>query len=105
MPTKEPFSGAIIINEKPIYIYVVRGDVNDLLMYLKWDGKNFNERLILITESLRYLQPLIVNLKKSKTRVITDINLNSRVDVIQSQFYFFDENDKLIRDTKVKNKT
>ena len=105
LPTKEPFSGAIIINEKPIYIYVVRGDVNDLLMYLKWDGKNFNERLILITESLRYLQPLIVNLKKSKTRVITDINLNSRVDVIQSQFYFFDENDKLIRDTKVRNKT
>ena len=37
-----------IINEKPIYIYVVRGDVNDLLMYLKWDGKNFNERLIII---------------------------------------------------------
>lgn len=39
MPKREPFSGAIQFQSKPIYVYVVRGDVNDLLMYLKWKGQ------------------------------------------------------------------
>src|SRR5690625_4599800 len=29
----DPFSGTLMINGKPMYVYVVRGDVNDLLMY------------------------------------------------------------------------
>ena len=58
LPTQEPFSGAIQFRGKPIYVYVVRGDVNDLLMYLKWSGKYFDERLIVITESIRHLQPI-----------------------------------------------
>ena len=44
---KNHLVGRSNFNGKPIYVYVVRGDVNDLLMYLKWDGKNFNERLII----------------------------------------------------------
>ena len=36
LPTQEPFSRAIEFQGKPIFVYVVRGDVNDLLLYLKY---------------------------------------------------------------------
>jgi len=48
LPVQDPFSGAIQFQGKPIYVYVVRGDVNDLLMYLKWKGKHFNNRALLL---------------------------------------------------------
>lgn len=69
LPSSEPFSGAIEFKGKVIYVYVVRGDVSDLLMYSKWCGKNFNERIIIITESIRHLQPLKLIIKNFKLRV------------------------------------
>lgn len=52
LPTQEPFSGAIDYKGKPIYVYVVRGDVNDLLMYLKWRGKKIMNDLLLLLRQL-----------------------------------------------------
>jgi hypothetical protein len=104
-PTPEPFSGAIEFQDKLIYVYVVRGDFNDLLMYLKWEGNNFNERLIVVTESLRYLQPLIVNATKFKTRAIIDMDLRDSVEDIQNQFYFIAKNGEFQRDTEVSGET
>ena len=36
-----------------MYIYVLRGDIQDLMVFLKW--REFNERMIIITESLPHL--------------------------------------------------
>ena len=75
LPTQEPFSGVIQFQGRPIYVYVLHGDINDLLIYLKWGGKHFNERLIIITESIRHLQPLKVTAKTLKVRVAVDVDL------------------------------
>ncbi|KRG16856.1 hypothetical protein ACA29_02965 [Lederbergia galactosidilytica] len=56
IPTPNPFIGAIEFNQAPLYVYVVRGDTNDFLMYLKWKNKPFNERLIVIAEEIRHLE-------------------------------------------------
>ncbi|MBO1913269.1 hypothetical protein J4G37_51725, partial [Microvirga sp. 3-52] len=79
---------------KPIYVYVVRGDVNDLLMYLKWSGKHFNERLIIITESIKHLQPLKISAETLKVRVALDQDLHDHIEDLQKIFYFLDESGK-----------
>ena len=75
LPTQEPFSGAIQFQGERIYVYVVRGEVNDLLMYLKWRGQHFDERLIVITESIRHLQLLKSIADTLKVRVTVDVDL------------------------------
>lgn len=90
LPTPEPFSGAIEFKGKPIYVYVVRGDVSDLLMYLKWRRKNFNDRIIIITESIRHLQPLKLIIENFKLRVTVDKDLGGNSKVDQKSFYFMD---------------
>jgi hypothetical protein len=77
-------------------MYVVRGDVKDLLMYLKWSGKNFNERLIIITESIRHLQPLKVIAETLKLRVALDVDLRDDNEGFQKLFYLLDEFGKFI---------
>ncbi|MBO0589408.1 hypothetical protein [Sporosarcina sp. E16_8] len=88
LPTQDPFSGAIEFKGKPIYVYVVRGDVSDLLNYLKWRVQHFNERLIIVAESLQHLQSIIVNIVKIKVRVIIDMDMRGEVDDVQSQLYY-----------------
>lgn len=100
LPTQEPFSGAIQFHGKPIYVYVVRGDVNDLLMYLKWGGKHFNERLIIITESIRHLQPLKVTAETLKLRVAVDVDLRDDIEDLQKLFYFLDESGEFISEVE-----
>ena len=101
LPTQEPFSGAIQFHGKPIYVYVVRGDVNDLLMYLKWSGKHFNERLIIITESIRHLQPLKVTAETLKVRVAVDADLWDDFEELQKHFYFLDKSGEFVSEVKV----
>jgi len=100
LPTQEPFSGVIQFQDKPIYVYVVRGDVNDLLMYLKWNGKNFNERLIIVAESIKHLQPLKVSAATLKLRVALDVDLRAGVKDLQKLFYFLGESGEFIREGK-----
>lgn len=73
-PATEPFIGSIFYQERPIYIYVLRGDIQDLMVFLKW--REFNERMIIITESLPHLQPLLMG-KELKLRVTTDTDLKA----------------------------
>lgn len=96
LPTQEPFSGVIQFQGKPIYVYVVRGDVNDLLMYLKWNGKNFNERLIIVAESIKHLHPLKVSAATLKLRVALDVDLRDEIKDLQKLFYFLDESGEFI---------
>ena len=96
LPTQEPFSGAIRFQGRPIYVYVLRGDVNDLLMHLKWNGKHFNERLIIITELIRQLQPLKVTAETLKVRIALDVDLQDDIGDLQKLFYFLDESGEFI---------
>src|SRR5690625_1159580 len=73
MPAPSPFIGGIKFRNNLFYVYVVRGDIQDLLLHLKWQASN--ERLIIVTESLNHLQPLNVYAKDLKARVTTDDDL------------------------------
>ena len=75
---------------------MVRGDVNDLLMHLKWIGKHFNERLIIITELIRHLQPLKVTAETLKVRIALDVDLQDDIGDLQKLFYFLDESGEFI---------
>ncbi|WP_252502739.1 hypothetical protein [Sporosarcina sp. Marseille-Q4943] len=98
LPTHDPFSGAIQFQGKRIYVYVVRGEVNDLLMYLKWSGKHFDERLIVVTESIRHLHPLRPIADTLKMRITIDVDLLKNIDDFQNLFYFVDEDGKLVNE-------
>lgn len=95
-PTQEPFSGAIQFQGKSIYVYVVRGEVKDLLMYLKWRGKHFDERLIVITESIRHLEPLKPITGTLKMRATVDVDLLKGIEDLHNLFYFVDGNGKFV---------
>lgn len=91
LPAIDPFVGAIKINDKLMYVYVVRGDLNDIMMYLKWNP--FKERLILITESLLYLEQLKPFLHDMKVRVILDESILDKGSQLNNSFYMFEENE------------
>ncbi|MFS0689003.1 hypothetical protein AB1K89_07165 [Sporosarcina sp. 179-K 8C2 HS] len=97
-PTQEPFIGAIQFQGKQIYVYVVRGEINDLLMYFKWNGKHFDERLIVITESIKHLQPIKPIANTLKMRVTVDGDLLKDIEDTQNPFYFFDENGQFVNE-------
>ncbi|KRG13896.1 hypothetical protein ACA30_13245 [Virgibacillus soli] len=88
IPTPNPFIGAIEFNQAPLYVYVVRGDTNDFLMYLKWKNKPFNERLIVIAEEIRHLEILRASLQPLKVRVALDRDLLQETKHVQNLFYF-----------------
>lgn len=87
----EPFIGSIMINNKPMYVYVVRGDLNDITMYLKWN--TLNERLIIITESLSHLEQLKPYLHNVKLRVILDNCVIDKNKPLNQSFYLLDDNE------------
>lgn len=90
LPAVKPFVATLMINGKPMYVYVVRGDVNELLLYLKWN--NFNERLIIVTESLTHLEQLKPFLHNIKLRVILDSSILNENEEINNAFYLFKDN-------------
>ncbi|MCI2257206.1 hypothetical protein L2D08_23115 [Domibacillus sp. PGB-M46] len=79
-PASEPFVGSVFVQNNPIYIYVLKGDIQDLMMYLKW--KAFDGRIIIITESLSYLH-LLELWEDLKVRAVLEHELrNSRIEEI-----------------------
>lgn len=87
-PAIDPFMGAITINQKPMYVYVVRGDLNDIMMFLKWNP--LHERLIIITESLSFLGELKPYLHNIKLRVILDNSVVDKKQPMNKSFYLFE---------------
>jgi len=87
LPAPPPFIGTILFQEKPLYVYVVRGKIEDLLMYLKWHS--LRERMIIITESLHHLEPFNMFASELKVRVTTDLDLKGDFDEL---FYQWTEN-------------
>lgn len=103
-PTPEPFSGAIGFKGKSIYVYVVRGDVSDLLMYLKWKDKKNNDRFVIVTESIQHLKELKLNAKILKLRVALDKDLLGNIKSHQNLFYFFEESVGYVKEIEVEGK-
>lgn len=87
--TPKPFIGSIQIGNNLFYVYVIRGDANELLTYLKWNKDIFNKRLIIAAESLRHMEPLKEALAKLKVRVVLDDDLTANQEGdIPANFYF-----------------
>ena len=97
LPAPEPFIGAINYNGTPLFIYVTRGDINDLLMFLKWQNKSFSDRIIVITESLENLHSLKLYIKNKRIRMTTDGELFQR-EGIQNLFFFLDDNGDFVKE-------
>ncbi len=88
LPTPNPFIGAIQFRRSFLYVYVVRGEINDFLMHMKWKGESFNERLIIIAEDIRHLKLLKHALLPLKARVVLDSDLLADEAHVQNIFYF-----------------
>lgn len=78
VPAPSPFVGAVSFKGNLFYVYVVRGDMQDMLTYLKW--RTFNERMLIVTESLSHLQPLNAFAPDLKVRVTTDQDLRGGLE-------------------------
>jgi len=91
LPTPEPFSAAINFKDRPIYVYVARGDLSDFFMYLKWSSKKNNERIIIITESFRHLQQLKLKEESIKLRFSLDMDLQNNVADFRKNLYLIDK--------------
>ncbi len=97
VPTVDPFISSFTRNNSPMYVYVARGDTNDLLMFLKWN--DFNERLFIVTESLSHLKMLKLNLKNIKVRVALDEELLSlEGGDVRQRFYYLNENGEWLKE-------
>lgn len=86
-PAPNPFVSAIENNNNIIYVYVLKGDIGDLLRYLKWELKSYH-RIIIVTESVDLLQPLDLYIKDLKLRVVLEKDLinNEMNEVIFYQY-------------------
>lgn len=76
LPSPDPFVGTLRMNGNEFYVYVTRGNTEDLMMFLKW--KSFSGRMIIITETLNYLKPVEAFLLGLKVRVLTDRELKEK---------------------------
>lgn len=91
LPAPKPFLGSIEFNGHLFYVYVVRGDINEFLMYLKWRESSFNKRMIVIAESLRHLESLKPSLEPFKIRLVLDQDLAKETEELQNYFYYLDK--------------
>jgi len=99
IPTPEPFTIAIQFNNQPMYVYVVRGGVQDMLMYLKWQSHTFQGRMIVIAESIQHVQPLLMPARDIKLRITTDEDLLTAED-IQNMFYYVDNDGNIVKEDR-----
>jgi len=86
LPCASPFTGAIFFKEKPYYVYAVRGDMEDLLSFMKWN--RFGERVLVVTERLGHLKPLDLFLMQGefKMRAITDGDLGKDLHAVLHRY-------------------
>ncbi len=85
-PAPIPYSGTIEMNNKMYFVYVARGNINDILNAFKWNEPK--ERVIIITESLIHIQPLNAFVSEIKTRVVLDRDLK---EPFEKMFYKWEE--------------
>src|SRR5699024_4612145 len=70
-PAPKPFTGCLQIQQRVLYVYAICGKVDDLLHYLTWENRHYQERIVLIAEHLGHVRPFIQHLKGVKVRITT----------------------------------
>lgn len=96
--TTKPFTGVIHMGGKnQLHVYVLRGDTNDLATYIKWNEDYFDRRLIVVTESLNHLKPILADLSDWKVRYILDEDVFNGTGNLQELFYYLKDG-KIYRD-------
>lgn len=84
--TPSPFTGAVQNKNNLIYVYVAKGDQDDLMRYLKWQ-KQSGHRLMLIVENFNQLKPLELYFDELKIRVVLEKDLISETNLKKDIFY------------------
>lgn len=74
-PSPAPLTGGIQYKNKTFFVYVIRGDYQEFLRFLKWEEYQYNERYIIIAEKINHIKPLLLHLKDTKVRFTTDADL------------------------------
>ncbi|WP_067729872.1 hypothetical protein [Oceanobacillus damuensis] len=97
-PAPEPFIAAISYQERPLFVYVGRGDMSDLMMFLKWQHKSFSERIIVISETIKYLDSLKPYLNNKKVRMTTDEELLCEKRSIEDMFYYLNDTGDFVKE-------
>lgn len=93
--TPPPFTGAVKNDENVIYVYVAKGNIDDLLRYLKWQ-KRTGHRLMLIVENFNQLKPLELYFEELKVRIALEGDLISDTNAGRDIFYYYKDG-KLMR--------
>lgn len=89
-PSPNPFVASFIDKGKHYYVYVVRGAVDDLARFLKWN--TFKDRLLIIVENENHLNLLAPFLEEIEVRIAFDKTLNEKEK--QNVFCSFEEIEK-----------
>lgn len=96
VPTPKPFIGGVKTNNgNMIYIYVAKGNNDDLLRYLKWSKKP-GQRLILVVENVNQLKPLELYLDELKVKVVIENDILREKNTKRNIFYTYKDG-RLVR--------
>src|SRR5699024_9613437 len=87
-PTPKPFTGGVETKSNMIYVYVVKGNNDDLSRFLKWEKKQV-QRLVIVVENPQQLKHLELYLKDLKIRVALEKDLVSGDNTEQNIFYTY----------------
>src|SRR5699024_8284801 len=88
IPTPKPFTGAVQNNDNIIFVYVFKGNPDDLLHYLKFKQQK-GHRLILVVENLNQLKPAELFLEDLRVRVVIESELVSNRNINKDIFYAY----------------
>ncbi|MBA2176824.1 hypothetical protein H0266_18250 [Halobacillus locisalis] len=95
VPSPAPFMGGVKINGKYFYVYIAKGSIEDLTMFLKWKPY-FQHRIFIVAEQINQLKSLEVFLEASelKVRVLLEKDLpylKSGQTLHDLEFYHYDK--------------
>lgn len=87
-PPIKPFCGLLdLMNDGNfLNVYVVRGDTKDIINFFKWNENNSNKRILLITESMNHIKPILPHIKNANIIITTDQDL-LKADSFKKLFY------------------
>src|SRR5699024_3133905 len=93
--TPSPFVGGIDNGGAMIYVYISKGNNDDLIRYLKFEQQT-NQRIVLVVETLGQLRTMEEYIKKLRVRVVIENDLLKNENIDTNIFYTYKDG-KLIR--------
>ncbi|MFS0783491.1 hypothetical protein [Bacillus sp. 1P06AnD] len=91
LPSKQPFTAAIRMNEKLFDILIVRGNENQINQLFRYESEKLPKRMLVIVEEISHLMPVQEQMKPflNRIRLTTDLELALPLN---QMFYKFHEN-------------